>query len=133
MAKLTDKQKKKIIADYVESGSYSATARKFKVNPSTVKRVIDNNPNVQKKAEQKKEENTIDMLTFLDSRKDKAQQFIDLCFAALLSPEKVGAAQLSQITTAMGTMIDKFADANSIDEKTLEKARELLGGVKSGF
>ena len=37
-ARLTDKQKKEIIADYVESGSYRATAKKFGVSDNTVKR-----------------------------------------------------------------------------------------------
>lgn len=36
-ARLTDEQKKKIIADYVESGIYSATAKKNGVSVNTVK------------------------------------------------------------------------------------------------
>ena len=39
-SRLTDKQKKKIIADYVESGSYRATAKKFGVSKSTVHKDI---------------------------------------------------------------------------------------------
>ena len=35
-ARLTDKQKKKIIADYVQLGSYNAVAKKHKIADSTV-------------------------------------------------------------------------------------------------
>ena len=38
-ARLTDKQKKEIIADYVECGSYRATAKKFGVSAMTVRSV----------------------------------------------------------------------------------------------
>ena len=56
--KLTDKQKKKIIADYIENQNFSETARINGVNKSTVKRLIDSgyDKDVQQKATQKKEE-----------------------------------------------------------------------------
>ena len=45
MAKhLTDRQKKKIIADYAELGSYRAVARKHKVSDGTVKRICKRDP-----------------------------------------------------------------------------------------
>lgn len=55
MAKhLTDREKKKIIADYAECGNYSQVARKHKVSFDTVKRVVISDPETVKKAEQKK-------------------------------------------------------------------------------
>ena len=39
-ARLTDKQKKKIVADYLELGSYRATAKKNDVADGTVKRIV---------------------------------------------------------------------------------------------
>ena len=62
LPKLTDRQKKKIIADYVDNGNYSETARINGVNKSTVQRLISKNQEVQQKAQEKKEENTQDML-----------------------------------------------------------------------
>lgn len=38
---LTDRQKKKIIADYAELWSYRAVARKHKVSDVTVKRICE--------------------------------------------------------------------------------------------
>ena len=107
--RLTDKKRKQVIADYVECGSYNAVAKKHKISATTVKRAVLSDSESVRKCEQKKAENELDMLAYLDSRKSKAQTFVDLCFDALLNKEKIDKAQLSQITTAMGTVIDKFA------------------------
>ena len=94
-ARLTDKRKKKIIADYMESGSYRATAKLNKVSATTVKNVVlDDTESVQKFA-QKKEQNTLDMLAYMDSRKEQAQDVIDGYLKALANPAKIEAAKLS--------------------------------------
>lgn len=62
-ARLTDKQKKKIIADYIQSGSYNAVARVNEVSKDTVKRVVENCADFAQKAQQKKEENTPTLLS----------------------------------------------------------------------
>lgn len=107
--KLTDRQRKRIIADYTECGNYSEVARKHKINPSTVKRTVDASPGAQEKAEQKKAQNTLDMLEYMDGKKKDAQLFVDACMAEMLKPGRLEAARLSEITTAMGTVIDKFS------------------------
>ena len=69
--RLTDKQKKRIIADYVELGSYNAVAKKHHIADSTVKRVVMKDGDTQRKAEQKKAENAADVLAYMDGQKDK--------------------------------------------------------------
>ncbi len=54
-ARLTDFQKKKIIADYVELGSYNAVAKINGVADTTVKRIVNADAEMQRNAEQKKE------------------------------------------------------------------------------
>jgi len=55
MAKrLTDEQKKSIIAHYVECQSYRETARAFDVSNNTVKRVVENNEEMSQKCTEKK-------------------------------------------------------------------------------
>ena len=108
-ARLTDRQKKKILADYLESGSYRATARKNKVNASTVKRVVGASDDFEQKAAQKKEENTADVLAYMESQKKVVCEIIGKGLAALNDPEKLAEATPSQITTALGTLIDKWA------------------------
>lgn len=107
-ARLTDEQKKKIIADYVESGSYRATAKKFKISDNTVKKICNENAQIAQKCAQKKEQNTADMLAYMDSRKEQAKGIIDSYLEALADPEKLEKTPIQQIATAMGIVVDKF-------------------------
>ena len=111
-ARLTDKQKKKIIADYVQLGSYNAVAKKHKVADSTVKRIVLSDPEMQKKAEQKKEENTADVLAYMESQKQIVCEIIGKGLMALNDPVKLAKANPAQITTALGTLIDKWVMVN---------------------
>lgn len=108
MGNLTDRQKKKIIADYLQTESYRATARLNKVSDRTVKRVVQQDSDFAQKAEQKKAENTADMLRYMESRRAQAQEAIDVYLHALTAPDKVEVATLSQIATALGILIDKW-------------------------
>lgn len=122
-ARLTDKQKKKIIADYVECGSYNATAKKNGVSINTVKKIVNENANIAQKCKQKREQNTADILDYMESRKDKAKDVLDAYIEALKKPEKIEAAKLSEIATAMGIVIDKFVNTpikNQLDRQKLE-------------
>lgn len=77
MAKLSDRQRKQIIAEYVEGGiSQRALARKYNVSQKTVSTILANTE-VRQKVSDKKNENTLSMLAFLDSRKEKAQRLMD--------------------------------------------------------
>ena len=125
-ARLTDKQKKKIIADYVECGSYRATAKKNGVSDNTVKKICNENAHIAQKCAQKKEQNTSDMLAYMDSRKAKAQKAVDAYLEALTDPAKIKAAKLSEIATAMGIVVDKFTKNTAAGEDTLSKLDDVL-------
>ena len=129
-ARLTDKQKKKIIADYLAVESYNAVAKMNGVSKDTVKRIVQGCDDFAQKAQQKKEQNTQDMLAFMDSRKEKMQEAIDLHLAALTNPEKIEGAALSQIATSFGIIVDKATrnTASSID--SLHKLDNLLKEFK---
>ena len=108
-ARLTDKQKKKIVADYLETGSYNATAEKNGVCGHTVKRIVVECPEISEKLEQKKDENTADILAYMESKRGVVCEIIEKGLAALNDPEKLAEASPAQITTALGTLIDKWA------------------------
>ena len=114
-ARLTDRQKKKIQADYVQTNNYCATAKINGVSPTTVKNLVRANADIVEKCEQKKEENTADVMEYMNDHKDLVCSFIGKGLEMLNDPEKLAAANLSQITTAMGTLIDKWA---MVQEKT---------------
>lgn len=130
-ARLTDKQKKKIIADYVQLGSYNAVAKKHKVADSTVKRIVLSDSEMQKKAEQKKEENTADILSYMESQKQTVCEIIEKCLMALNDPKKLAKANPVQITTALGTLIDKWVMVNgtSNTEQT-ESHNSLIEAIR---
>lgn len=138
MPKLTDKQKKKIIADYVDNGNYSETARMNGVNKSTVQRLISKNQKVQQKAQEKKEKNTQDMLQYLESKKEDKKRVIELCFKALedklASPDMF--TSVRDIAMVYGVIVDKDLKYkeimnNRVKEDKLEKVEELLSKIES--
>lgn len=106
--RLTDKQKKKIIADYVQLQNYTKTAKLNDVAESTVRKIVKNNPDCANQCDIKKEQNTQDMLSYMESKKERVQEIIDVYLGVLTDPEKLEGATLQQITTALGTLIDKW-------------------------
>lgn len=123
-ARLTDRQKKKITADYVELESYSAAAKKNGVSDNTVRNIVRGNSEILRKCEQKKEQNTADMLAYMEARKQQAQAVLDICLNALSDQKKIDAAKLSEIATVMGIVIDKFVN-NPADHRMKEKRLEI--------
>lgn len=131
-ARLTDKQKKKIIADYVELGSYNAVAKMNGVSDKTVRNIVVKNPEISEKYEQKKEENTADILAYMESKRDVVCEILGKGLDALNDPEKLKEATPAQITTAMGTLIDKWTaisggPADTAKEDDLSKSLRELG------
>ena len=141
LPKLTDRQKKKIIADYVDNGNYSETARINGVNKSTVQRLISKNQEVQQKAQEKKEENTQDMLQYLESKKEDKKRVIELCFKALedklASPDMF--TSIRDIAMVYGIIVDKDlkikeieATKNNVEDinKNISNIANLLNNPK---
>lgn len=117
--RLTDRQRKRVIADYVETGSYNAVAKKYGISRQTVKNIVLKDPEIGQTLQQKKEQNTADILTHMAGKKDKVCKIVDAYLDALLDEDRLERANPAQLTTAMGTVIDKFAD---LDEKTADGA-----------
>lgn len=114
-ARLTDRQKKKILADYVQTNNYCATAKINGESATTVKNLVRANADIVEKCEQKKEENTTDVLDYMDSQKDLVCQIIQKGLMALNDQDKLAQATPSQITTAIGTLIDKWTMMGKAD------------------
>lgn len=107
-ARLTDKQKKKIVSDFVMMRNYSAVARLNGVSDKTVKSYVENDPEFLKISEQKNEESTQDVLAYMERQRDAVCEIIGVGLEVL--PEKIrDAKSASEITTALGTLIDKWA------------------------
>ena len=105
---LTDKEKKKIIVDYINCENYSQVARKHKVSVQTVKRVVLRDGETVKKVKQKKDQNTADILSFMDDKKQDVCGIIGLYLNYLKDPRKLDKASVQSIATSLGIVIDKF-------------------------
>lgn len=123
MAKrLTDREKKQIIADYAEMENYSAVAKANGVSDNTVRKIVSSNSEISEKIELKKEQNTADILEHMEQKRDKVCSIMDKYLDALLDDEKIAKATPAQLTTALGTLIDKFTVTASRPEQMAEDA-----------
>ena len=78
---------------------------------------MQENADIAKLCEQKKLENTIDILEYMDSKRKAVCEIIETGLRVL--PDKIeNARTASEVTTALGTLIDKFTMARNLAEKT---------------
>lgn len=78
------------------------------VSKDTVKRTVQNCDNFAQKAQQKKEENTADILDYMERQKSDVCQILDRYLEELQNPDKIEAAGLREIATTMAILIDKY-------------------------
>ena len=135
--RLTDRQKKKIVADYLELGSYNAVAKIHGVSRQTVKNIVTSDTEIGHKLQQKKAENTADILAYMESKRGLVCEILEKGLNVLNDEEKLREATPAQITTALGTLIDKWAAvsgnaADEIKEDGLSKSlREMAEELES--
>lgn len=121
--KLTDAQKKKIIADYVDNNNYSETARmNGGLSPNTVKALIKENEDIAKKCEQKKEENTETMLQMISNTNNKRLKTISKIVDAIDDKmDKIDMfTNVKDLASAYGILIDKelkFAEMQNVKKE----------------
>lgn len=126
-ARLTDKQKKKIVADYLDTQSVNLAAKRNGVSWDSAKKAIEKDGEIEKKLEQKKQENTADIIAYMESKRQAVCNIIDEGLKVL--PQKIRDARTaSEVTTALGTLIDKFtmASKNSQDVEDLTALADKL-------
>ena len=130
MAKLSDRQHKAMIARYAETNNLHQVAREFGVGVSTVKRHISSDAETVRIVTQKKEENTQDILSFMESRKGKIFDILDKILEGLNDDDKIKRTGLQALATAYGIVIDKVTqNAPQTDSAQLQRAKEILGEV----
>lgn len=107
---LDDKKRKEIVRDYIRLGNCNAVAKLHGVSHNTVKNTVEREDmqDVMKKMQQKKEENSKVVLEYMDAQTPVVCEIIGKGLEALNDPEKLANAPPTQITTAIGTLIDKW-------------------------
>ena len=124
MAKLSDRQRKQIIAEYTTGGtSQRALAEMYHVSQKTISKILSSEE-VRQKVSDKKEENTRSMLEFLDEQKGKAQSLMQKLLNA--SEQDIQQASLRDKMGAIKILSEVFAPRKSEESKANE-------GVKFEF
>ena len=120
LTKLTDKEKKRIIAEYIDCQNYCEVARKHNISPTGVKKIVLKDKDSFRKCEQKKQENTLDTLEYIMSLKEKKQRILNKLLNAIEEKATDTDNKIKQNTkdlaTAYGIILDK-------DMKILELQR----------
>ena len=129
-ARVTGKKRKQIIADRIEGMSIRKLAEKYGVSRYAVELAIKSDPEFSQKMTQKKEQDTLEMLEYMDRQKTNAQKLLSAIIEALNDPEKLARANVRDLATAYGIIADKFIQASPKNgDEILQKAREILGGI----
>ena len=125
MAKLTDRQRKKIIAEYVDGGtSQRKLAEKYGVSPYLIRSILRDDKKLTQKIARKKEENTKSILAFMDSQKNDVCELLKKLLNAINDPAKIAATSLSQLATTFGIIVDKF---------TVNETPQTAGGAENNL
>lgn len=141
LPKLTDKQKKKIIADYVDSGNFCDVGRKNGVPESTVRYIVKNNKDIDvpKLCEEKKKENTQSTLEYMETQHQTKKRILDKLLKAIEEKsDKIDMfTNVKDLATAYGILIDKelkYAEIkmnNNIQTQKNGILDELIGALNN--
>lgn len=129
MAKLTDRQRKQIIAEYASGGvSQRELAQRYQVSQKTISKILSTEE-VRQMVSDKKNENTRSMLEFLDAQKGIAQNLISQLLQS--SGEDIQKASLRDKMGAIKILSEVFAPTNAATEKGEKSALDkIVDGLK---
>lgn len=130
---LTNEEKAAIILSYIEAPLYSAAAKKCGTSAATVKKVISATPYINELVAIHKS-SCMSAGAFLKEKQAAILGVINKCLAILNDDDKLQAATLPQIASAMGTLLDKFvlsdneavhSDSDPLSEGLYQLAMDL--------
>lgn len=126
--RLNEQETLQAIADYAECHNYSEVARKYGVSVDTIKRKVQENANIYERIAREKEDMVEDVLTHMQSQLPTVNLIIDKMLKRLCSDELIDKSSTSQLTTSLGTLIDKYTlvlkhnQGNAIEDDPITKA-----------
>lgn len=137
--KLTDKDKKNIIADYIDCGNYSEVARRYNISVTAVKKIVDADKDSLEKFKQKKEENTQSTIEYMQTQHETKKRILDKILTAIeTKAEDVDMfTNIKDLATAYGIILDKELKVlelqrGNVNNEELNKVKELLGKIQDG-
>ncbi len=127
MAKrLTDAEKKKILADFIESQNLSEAARVNGVSRDTVRRLLRETPEIVQILQQKKEKDTENILAYMDGKASSVKRFCDYVLEERLNPQinrsELDSLSIPQLATVFGVALDKALKVRELSIRSGEDA-----------
>ena len=134
----SDKQKKEIVADYIECNNYSEVARKYGVSVDTVRRYVREDEDFVNNLKQKKEENTQSTIEYMQTQHETKKRILDKILKAIenKADDLDMFTNIKDLATAYGIILDKelkvleLQRGKSEMENELTKLDELLGEIR---
>ena len=127
--RIEPERRMKILTDYALEGSYRAAARKNSVSPDTVRRIVQENPEMARAADAEKNARARDVMSYMQGKADTVCEIIGSGLGVLSDPERMQEAKLRDIATMLGILIDKWAMIDAMgrdkDPVQVELAPEL--------
>lgn len=108
--KIDDKTREKIRAFYVSCGNMNETARHFKVSPSTIKRIVDEQKDQVEKLRIEKKKNWI----------EEAWKTINLYMQHIQDPKVVARTSARDSAILIGTLHDKMLKTEELELRRQE-------------
>lgn len=127
VAKLNDKRKKQVAVDRVEGMTIRQLAKKYNVSTTTIQRALKYDTEVTQIVTKKKEQNTADVLGYMEEKKEKVCGIIDKTLDILDDADKLKKSSPQALATAMGILIDKFVCTPLEAEKVKAQTASLRG------
>lgn len=135
--RIADKIRKAIIADRAYGESIRGIAKRYKVSTTSVQRILKENPEMAQLVTQKKEQNTADILDYMEGQRDDVCKVLGICLSELKKAERYEKTPPQQIATTMAILIDKYTafgggPKDETEEDSLSRSlRELGEGLES--
>ena len=135
----SDKKRKEIVADYIECNNYSKVARKHNVSIETVRRYVKAEKDFVKKSEQKKIENTLSTIEYMQTQHETKKRILDKILKAIedKSENLDMFTNIKDLATAYGIILDKELKVLELQKNKSELDNELtkldilLGEIKN--
>lgn len=126
---LTDKERKRVVAEYVESGNLRATAKKFGITAKAVQYIVDNSPEYAALYRKMREREADELLAYMSTKFSDIKKFIDNYMIELIKPEtmeRMARTNMVGATVVLGTLLDKVAMVNKFAIEKGDNGDSLL-------
>lgn len=123
---MTDAEERRIVADYVQSGSYCEAARRSGVAESSARRVVARRQDLMEEAKEATDAVSLTMEEYLQGQQDRVRSIIDLYLDALTDLDRFEKLTPVQLSTVIGTLIDKWAALQRQQDSSAQSAGVVI-------